>query len=202
MPREYRREAWEMAMRRNRAVRWLVSWLPHRVTIALRTVLRWEHSLIAKVRLRWHRSLQLRVIATTLVISATMVAILGFFLTEQIADGLLANAETSAHNQALAGLDTARSLPDFNAAPATYADAQTFMYNAWRTLEPPPGNGNTSYYVVVGLRSDYRQVFDHWITPTVDHAATLPATLIEDVKEEQLATHEDLLYYTPTTLTF
>src|ERR1700731_2972211 len=57
--REYRREAWEMALRRNKAVRWLVSWLPHRVTIAVRTLLRWEHSVIAKIRQRWRRSLQL-----------------------------------------------------------------------------------------------------------------------------------------------
>src|SRR5258707_12331481 len=97
--REYRREAWEMALRRNRVVRWLVSWLPHRVTITLRTVLRWQHLLIAMVRRRWHRSLQLRVIGTTLVISALMIAVLGFFLTEQIADGLLANAESTAHPQ-------------------------------------------------------------------------------------------------------
>src|SRR5579864_5409879 len=66
-PREYRREAWEMAMRRNKVVRWFVSWLPHRVTIALRTLLRLEHTVVAKVGQRWHRSLQLRVIGTTLV---------------------------------------------------------------------------------------------------------------------------------------
>src|SRR5215469_16577937 len=107
-PREYRREAWEMAMRRNKVVRWFVSWLPHRVTIGLRTLLRLEHSVIAKVGQRWHRSLQLRVIGTTLVVSAITVAVLGFFLTEQIADGLLTNAESAARTQALAGLTAAR----------------------------------------------------------------------------------------------
>ena len=55
-----------------------------------------QHLLVAKVRQRWRRSLQLRVVGTTLVISATMIAVLGFFLTEQIAGGLLLNAENSA----------------------------------------------------------------------------------------------------------
>ena len=75
------REAWEMALRRKKWVRWIVSWLPHRLTIAIRTLLRWEHLVIAKVKSRWRRSLQLRVVGTTLVISAAVIAVLGFFLT-------------------------------------------------------------------------------------------------------------------------
>src|ERR1700739_4509962 len=126
-PREYRREAWEMAMRRNRVVRWLVSWLPHRVTITLRAVLRWQHSIVVKGRQRWNRSLQLRVIGTTLVISTSMIAILGFFLTEQIAQGLLANAESTAHSQALAGLNAASSLPGLTVQPASNSAAQSFL---------------------------------------------------------------------------
>jgi hypothetical protein len=77
-----------MALRRKKWVRWIVSWLPHQLTIAIRSLLRWEHLIIAKVRHRWHRSLQLRVVSTTLVISAAVIAVLGFFLTEQIGDGL------------------------------------------------------------------------------------------------------------------
>ena len=94
-----------MALRRKKWVRWFVSWLPHRLTIAIRSLLRWEHLVIAKVRHRWHRSLQLRVVGTTLVISAAVIAVLGFFLTEQIADGLLLNAETSARAQVLTGAE-------------------------------------------------------------------------------------------------
>src|SRR5262245_20145830 len=104
------RDAWEMALRRKKWVRWAVSWLPHRLTIGVRTALRWEHLVVGKVRQRWHRSLQLRVVGTTLVISATVIAVLGFFLTEQIAEGLLLNAEHTARTQTLAGLNAARSL--------------------------------------------------------------------------------------------
>ena len=103
--REHRdvREAWEMALRRRKWVRWIVSWLPHRLTILIRSLLRVQHLVIAKIRYRWHRSLQLRVVGTTLVVSAAVIAVLGFFLTEQIDQGLVANAESSARTQMLAG---------------------------------------------------------------------------------------------------
>src|ERR1700759_2138250 len=95
------REAWEMALRRKKWVRWIVSWLPHQLTITIRTLLRWQHLVTARIRHQWRRALQLRVVGTTLVISVTVIAVLGFFLTEQIAGGLLRNAETSAEVQAL-----------------------------------------------------------------------------------------------------
>src|SRR5215472_9752072 len=74
-PRDVR-EAWEMALRRKKLVRWVVGWLPHRMTILIRSLLRVEHSVTGKVKYHWRRSLQLRVVGTTLVISATMIAVL------------------------------------------------------------------------------------------------------------------------------
>ena len=49
-------------------------------------------SLARRLHGRWRSSLQLRVVATTLVVSAVVVSLLGFFLMQQIASGLLANA--------------------------------------------------------------------------------------------------------------
>jgi two-component system sensor histidine kinase MtrB len=210
--REYRREAWEMAMRRNRVVRWFVSWLPHRVTIGLRSLLRWEHAVVAKARQRWHRSLQLRVIGTTLVISATMVAILGFFLTEQIADGLLANAEHAARTQALAGLNAASSLHGFSSAPKTNSQAEIFMWAAAQTLEQQAGASNPAYYVVVGLRSTMWPDFSPFVSQSVNYVDALPSALVTAVEEEQAtagtavgrgaAQSGNLPYYTPTMLSF
>src|SRR3954447_24167688 len=205
--REYRREGWEMAMRRNRVVRWFVSWLPHRVTIILRTALRWEHLAIAKVGRRWRRSLQLRVIGTTLVISTMMIAVLGFFLTYQIADGLLANAENAARAQAGTGLNQARSLPDLNVAPANNSAAEHFMLTVGSALQQQTGVGDTNYYVMVGLRSDYQtgRTFNPGVSPTVS-SSSLPPALVKAVEKEQLATSAaggvNRFYYTPTTLTF
>jgi two-component system sensor histidine kinase MtrB len=62
-------------------------------------------------RLRWHwrSSLQLRVVSTTLVVSAVVISLLGFFLMEQIAANLLYNAKVSADTVASAGLSSAQT---------------------------------------------------------------------------------------------
>jgi two-component system, OmpR family, sensor histidine kinase MtrB len=197
------RAAWEMALRRKKWVRWFVSWLPHRLTIAIRTLLRLEHLLIVKVRHRWHRSLQLRVVGTTLVISATVVAVLGFFLTEQISGGLVLNAETSARAQTLTAYSTARSQAGLTAPPQNGQEASQFMQSTARLLQPT--NGNDVYSVTVGLSDELAATagFPRWAT-TIDADDTLPAGLRADVQQEQLAQaagkNENLLYSAPTTL--
>jgi len=193
-----------MALRRKKWVRWIVSWLPHRLTIAIRSLLRLEHLVIAKARHRWHRSLQLRVVGTTLVISATMIAILGFFLTEQIDDGLLVNAETSARAQVLTALNTARSLPDLTQPPASGQSAMQFMRKTGQLLQPT--NGTASYTVVVAPSANLAEQagVPQWATG-IAAGASLPAALLDEVQQEQTAVGhgkvENLLYYTPTALT-
>ncbi len=198
-----RREAWEMALRRKKWVRWLVSWLPHRTTIIIRTTLRLEHLVIAKVRHRWHRSLQLRVVGTTLVISATMVAVLGFFLTEQIQAGLLLNAENSARAQVLTGLSTARSQTGATGLPLTAQAATEFMQSLDSMLQPT--NGTANYSVVVGLNAELLpKAGNPPFATTIDPYHSLPAALRTSVQREQVAEeHGDtgsLLYYLPTRL--
>jgi two-component system, OmpR family, sensor histidine kinase MtrB len=198
------REAWEMSLRRKKLVRWLVSWLPHRLTILIRSLLRVEHSVTGKVKYRWRRSLQLRVVGTTLVISATMIAVLGFFLTEQIAYGLLTNAENSAKTQALDGLNEARSQPGLTQRPSP-ENAQEFMTGIAQKLQPQ-NSGSPNYYVVIGLNSELADQagYSPWVG--IDPSAVLPPALIQDVRQEQHAEEyhdatETLLYYAPTALT-
>jgi two-component system, OmpR family, sensor histidine kinase MtrB len=206
------REAWEMALRRRKWVRWIVSWLPHRLTILIRSLLRVQHLIVAKVRYRWHRSLQLRVVGTTLVISAAMIAVLGFFLTEQIAQGLVLNAESSAKTQMLAGLNTARGQSDVNTEPATGSDAETVMSQLSSVLQPS-NSGSIRYYVAIGPNAGLqaRPGFGaEWDTnvdvgPNGD-VVSLPPTLLNSVEAEQAAAAPDgkpetLLYYAPTALT-
>jgi len=196
------REAWEMALRRQKWVRWIVSWLPHRLTITIRTLLRWQHLLIAMIRHRWRRSLQLRVVGTTLVISAAVIAVLGFFLTEQIADGLLLNAETTARAQALTGLSTAQSLTGLS-SPTSGQLAMQVMGTIGRQLQPT--SGTASYSVAVGLNTDLKDEpgFPRWAAG-FNADATFPPTLLSSVQDEQLGQEhgklENLLYYAPTTL--
>jgi two-component system, OmpR family, sensor histidine kinase MtrB len=200
------REAWEMALRRKKWVRWIVSWLPHRLTIVIRSLLRWEHLIIAKVKHRWHRSLQLRVVGTTLVISASVIAVLGFFLTEQIADGLLANAVTSARAEVLAGLSIAQSQPGVTTEPTKWQNVNQFLGKIGPLLQPT--SGTVTYSVVVGLNADLLKQpgFSPWVAPTsINPAATLPRTLRDSVQHEQVeqghGKTENQLYYQPTALT-
>jgi two-component system sensor histidine kinase MtrB len=198
------REAWEMALRRRKWVRWIVSWLPHRLTILIRSLLRVQHIVIAKIRYRWHRSLQLRVVGTTLVISAAVIAILGFFLTEQIAQGLVLNAENSARIQMLAGLNTARGQADVNQAPVTGSSAESVMDAVSSALQPT-NSGSVRYYVAIGpiTSLQHKPGFGvRWDT-NVDADASLPSTLLNNVQDEQAdGKPETVLYYAPTALTF
>src|ERR1700728_5478097 len=106
------------AVRTSRVLRWVRRRLPTRIKRAMRSALRLERSVTAKIISRWHRSLQLRVIGTTLAISMAVIAILGFFLTESIADGLLSNAENLASTQARGALEYAESQDGVNSVPA------------------------------------------------------------------------------------
>ncbi len=199
------REAWEMALRRKRLVRWVVSWLPHRLTIGIRTALRWQHSVVAKLRARWHRSLQLRVVGTTLVISASVIAVLGFFLTEQINNGLWVNAKNAARAQTLSALDTARSLPGLINQP-TPQSAFNFMNSAGAALQPTDYGTTPPYYAVLGMSADLRGTPGY--VPWMNNVnATLPPALLADVDQEQQAAvrtggAENTLYYAPTALSF
>src|SRR3984957_6835267 len=201
------REAWEMALRRRKWVRWIVSWLPHRLTILIRSLLRVQHLVIAKVRYRWHRSLQLRVVGTTLVISAAVIAILGFFLTEQIAQGLVLNAENSARIQMLAGLNTARGQAEVNTPPATGSTAESGMDAVSSALQPT-NSGSVRYYIAIGPSTSLQNKPGfgvRWDT-NVEADASLPPTLLNNVQDEQAdaldGKPETVLYYAPTALTF
>jgi two-component system, OmpR family, sensor histidine kinase MtrB len=200
-----------MALRRKRLVRWVVSWLPHRLTVGIRTLLRWQHSVVAKLRSRWHRSLQLRVVGTTLLISASVIAVLGFFLTWQINNGLWLNAKNVARAQTLSTLNTARSLSGLTNEAPTPRSATNFMLSAGAALQPTANGTTPPYYVVIGLNSKFAGAnpgFYAWYS-SVDADATLPAGLVGDVQQEQVADEsagagkvENLLYYAPTTLMF
>jgi two-component system, OmpR family, sensor histidine kinase MtrB len=69
------------------------------------------------LRARWLRSLQLRVVTTTLVISALVVSVLGFFLMQQITSDQLKAKETQADTVVNNGLITAETTLGANPRP-------------------------------------------------------------------------------------
>ena len=191
-----------MALRRKRWVRWFVSWLPQRLTYGIRALLRFQHLILAKIRLRWRRSLQLRVVGTTLVISAVMVAVIGFFLTEQIAGGLLNNAENSDREQVLTGLSNARSASGLTRPPASGQAANQFIFSLASSLQPTT-NSAGSYSVAVGVSEDLavKPGYSPW-SSTFDTHHSLPASLLASVAQEQKTSNGtgNQLYYASTTL--
>src|SRR5487761_582952 len=105
---------WITAFRRSPLGRAIIRRLPGKVKRALKAGRRWQRRTVAQLRSRWHRSLQLRVVATTLLLSALVIAVLGFFLTQAIANGLLSNAEKSAAGQISAGVGAAEGQTSVN----------------------------------------------------------------------------------------
>jgi two-component system, OmpR family, sensor histidine kinase MtrB len=86
-----------------------------RQTAMLRRRLAAAHGVL---RARWLRSLQLRVVSTTLVISAVVVTVLGFFLMQQITSDQLKAKETQAGLVVQEGWDTAQSTQGVDSRPS------------------------------------------------------------------------------------
>jgi two-component system, OmpR family, sensor histidine kinase MtrB len=104
--------------------------------------------LLRKARWRWRSSLRIRVVSTTLVVSAVVVAMLGYFLMNQITANLLHNAEQGFYTQAAGGLTFAQSLPAAEREPQG-SSASQFMSGVVNTLKSPGQNPADAYGVAV-----------------------------------------------------
>jgi two-component system sensor histidine kinase MtrB len=162
--------------------------LPARVRPWVFTGRRWQRQIVAQLRSRWHRSLQLRVVSTTLVLSALVIAVLGFFLVQSIAQGLLSSAENTDRNQVQSG--------------AVYALDQLSLH----VLDPPNGQSDalsiaTALQRTSGLTGNYLVFVQltggglagaQWAGQrTVNITATIPPDLMKVVKNEQAGSKYD-----------
>jgi two-component system sensor histidine kinase MtrB len=191
------RISWVTAFGRSRLGREILRRLPARVRRAVWAHRRWQRRTAAQLRSRWHRSLQLRVVATTLLLSAIVIAVLGFFLTNAIANGLTTNAENVAKAQLHAGVTSAEGQPgvDVNAPPNTgdqvtsMQKAESVMQTTADTLQRATGNSN-SYFVYVRLVDDPK-LLGFPVTElgvgakNIDFNGTIPAALTHKVDATQ-----------------
>ncbi len=165
----------------------------HRLPPVLRAVLRAARrragSLAGLMARRWHRSLQLRVIGTTLVISVVVVAVLGIFLMQQIASGLLSNERKAAITQASDGFTFAQSDPNVLGPNGSSASALISLVSA---LQSGSGLGNTYDVVVLqrGTGSGLAGVTGNQADQAL--AQSIPLALTNEVAEEQLSGRSDL----------
>ncbi|HEY5988758.1 MAG TPA: MtrAB system histidine kinase MtrB, partial [Streptosporangiaceae bacterium] len=161
---------------------------------AMRFARRWGRSAAGALLRRWQRSLQLRVIGTTIAVSVAVVAVLGIFLVQQIATGLLVRERTAALAQASAGLAIAQSEPDMlgprGSDPAT-------LISLVRTLQSNSSPGDR--FDVVILHQDNGSAFGG-VVGNQALAPSIPPQLAAKVSHEQLVPRSDRLYYLPTML--
>jgi two-component system sensor histidine kinase MtrB len=172
----------------------------HRFAPPLRATLRIARrqvgSLGSLLARRWHRSLQLRVIGTTLVVSVVVVAVLGIFLVQQIASGLFSNARNAAIVQTSEGQTFAQSDPDVQSPTGSTASALIQLVTA---LQSGSGLGNI-YDVVVLQRGTAPGLAG--VTGNEALTPSIPPALQKVITDEQSAPHYSPTIYTaPTTLT-
>ena len=183
-----RRQDWITVFVRSPFGKSVMRRLPSRIQHGLFTGRRWQRRVVAQLRSRWHRSLQLRVVSTTLVLSALVIAVLGFFLVQSIAEGLLSSAESADRNQVQSGAVTALG------------------QNSLRVLDPPNGqsdalsiatalqraSGNTGSYLVFVQLTGGGGTGAQWAGQrTVNITATIPPDLMKAVKNEQIGSRFD-----------
>jgi two-component system sensor histidine kinase MtrB len=128
-----------------------------------------------RLRRQWGSSLQLRVVSTTLVVSAVVVSLLGIFLMQQFKQNLLENAVAQARAQAAEGLSLAQTQGALYNPPGP--GSAKLMRNLVTSLQPSEPNAGDQYGVAVGLAPNPDAFagdrFDDWGLPTQDVNAAL-----------------------------
>ena len=194
-----KRRGWYKIVRQSRLVRTVGGRLPLRAKRLLKAARKWQRERAENLRFRWRRSLQLRVVTTTLALSALVIAVLGFFLTQQISDGLLLNKEKSATAQVSQGLTVAESNANLDRAPKSAAIANNFLYPTAQQLQNASGN-NSSYIVVIEVNAKQvgSPVYIQGVAGGADPGASIPAALSASVQAEQDHFGSGKVYYAPT----
>jgi len=164
----------------------IVRRLPRRAKRWLLAGRRWQRQAAVQMNSRWHRSLQLRVVVTTLALSALVIAVLGFYLIQLIAAGLLTSAEAADSNVVLNGRTNAEGQSSVNvlAPTAKTGGVNGVAQTTAKMLQAAQGNSGT-YLVFVRLAhpgpGDVTWVGDL----LVNVSATIPPSLYDAVSAEQ-----------------
>jgi two-component system, OmpR family, sensor histidine kinase MtrB len=172
--------------------------LPPRARRAIRAGQRRTKVLAGRLSRRWHRSLQLRVAATTLVICVVVVTVLGFFLVQQIASGLLNSTRTYAAHQIGEGLAVAKNEGGLE---NTGGEREKALLSLAGTLQSLSGPGDNFDVVILAHPAGDSALVG---TSGNEHLnpASVPRTLINKVSQEQQGGLTDALQSTPTRMTY
>ncbi len=172
--------------------------LPPEARSVIRAGQRRARLLAGRLRRRWHRSLQLRVVATTLVICVIVATVLGFFLVQQIAAGLLSSARTAAAHQISEGLYTAKNDPGLE---GTAGDQSKALIQLTADLQGLSGPGDTFDVVILTQPLDSSAFVGEYGNRNLS-PVSLPKKLIASVTQEQQKGRTDNLVSTPTQMSY
>ena len=155
-------------------------------------------SAISHARARWRGSLQVRVVTATLLISAIVATVLGFFLTQQVADGLLQSKVKESANQTWLGMALADGqLGDSVNQGVSGSASCNEILSSVRSLQPP--TISTDYLVAIMVNSGSTLP----CTAAINGVSPpqIPASLVAAVNADQ-AQNASQLPYVSVTLRF
>jgi two-component system, OmpR family, sensor histidine kinase MtrB len=178
--------------------------LARRAAILARRARRKSRRLIVQFLVRWQRSLQLRVVSTTLLLSAAVVLVLGFFLMQQITDGLLRNKQDSAQTEVSDGLAAVESEPGVDSPPSA-SGSTAFAAHVVTELRDRSGVNNPPVVVVKTINPELslQEPID-LITMCGSRlviSCRVPPQLVKRVTSEQASQNDKQLMSVPTRLT-
>ena len=172
--------------------------LPPRTRRGLRTLDRQARVVTARMRRRWHRSLQLRVAATTLVICVVVVTVLGFFLVQQIESGLLNSARTSGAHQLAEGLTVARDDTGLAGSPGDRVKSLLSLASTLQGLSGPGDNFDVVIFAQPSGDSAFAGTYGNQnLSP-----GSVPDSLTRKVSAEQEHFRTDDLWSSPTLMRY
>src|SRR5690242_7960694 len=167
---------------RNHAARRLAAELARRMAGLGYRLRRSAQITVARLTDQWRRSLQLRVITVTFVVSGLVVVVLGFVLMQQIAQNIIASKEKAADNIASVGLSVAQTWPGVGLAPTS--SSHQMMAAIVSKLQTTGSSSGTDYAVMVMLPSRYQgnPVYSGGANDGFSSAVpTPPASLVQKV---------------------
>jgi two-component system, OmpR family, sensor histidine kinase MtrB len=103
---------------------------------------------------QWRRSLQLRVITATLVVSGLVVVVLGVVLMQEIAQNVIESKERAADNIASVGLSVAQYTPGVSVTPTS--GASQLMGSIVTKLQATGNRSGSDYAVMVTVPAQYQ----------------------------------------------
>ena len=144
-------------------------------------------------------------VGTTLVVSILVVAVLGFFVMQQIASGFLDSTEKQANSQVLDGMEQALRQPGLATKPLDSTEAKSLMYKVAQELQAGSGPGGDYSVVILASPSQMAKVQLYSLGWTAGLALnSISATLRRDVKAAQARGDIDLsrTFQQPTRLAY